>query len=58
MQRPAPAADEPVDRWGAGELELGGVHGGISCARGDLRHDVRAGLWVSHCEGHVGARAG
>jgi hypothetical protein len=55
VEGPTPGADEPVDRLGVGELELGGVHGRISRARGDLRCDVCAGLRVSYRERYVGA---
>ena len=41
-----------------GEFKLGGAHGEISRARGDLRRIVCAGLWVAYCERHVGPRTG
>jgi hypothetical protein len=44
VERSPPAADEPMDGLGAGELELDGVHGGIARVRRDLGGDVCARL--------------
>ena len=56
VERPAPAPDEPVDRWRVGEFELRDAHARISCAGRDLRCDVCAGLRVAYRQRYVGSR--